>query len=76
MTIVHSYAGALQADGVPPNLVETCSVSQFMGTHYLCLSPVPATADLQKRACSRVTLHLVLDTGCPLPSNYFLCPTM
>lgn len=38
-TIVHSYAGALQADGAALNLVEPDPVSRFVGTIHAVASP-------------------------------------
>lgn len=70
MTIVHSYAGAVQASGTALNLGEPGLVSRCMGTHYPCCHQ----SLLQQIRRSLFKRHPGPGAGhwCSLPCNYFL----
>lgn len=70
MTIVHSYAGAVQASGTALNLGEQGLVSRYMGTHYPCCHQ----SLLQQIRRSLFKRHPGPGAGhwCSLPCNYFL----
>lgn len=72
MKIVHSYAGALQADGAALNLVEPVPVSRLVGTVHAVASPHYSRST--EEALLMMKGHCGPGAGhwCPSPCNYFL----
>lgn len=75
MMIVHSYAGASQADGAALNLIEPVLVSRFVGTVHAVTSP-HYSRFAEEALLMMVTVGLVLATGAPCRVTIFYGPTM